>query len=613
MKPIHRFATPRLRRSTVLRKRGLPMSFLHHFSTRLAGSALCLVLFSAGYAEAAGVWAISGGSDANDAWIGRSLVGTSGSVVLTASNSSANAAGFLIGSLAGGVTVNPSSGTANGHGTVSITASINSSSLGNQIGSFALSDTAGGTGVPLYDVGADFVANRMVTASTAAFGRMLINTTTSGTTTINTNDPGNADRTDTSNTRVSYTSRGTTLNLTGGTTGGVLPVSYTAGNSTGAMSGTITITPTSLESGIGGVNVNTSAASVPYSATVLAPRVLAATTTEVDAALGNVLVRAYINVSVNLTSTGDDKNATRLNVSGGNLGSNIWASGAYVNGSSVPMCLSGVLTSYNGTASGSTALGVTSAEKNDPGGYANAHVGFSANVGEGVAAGTTYTGGTTLRANVDACGGAHDSLAGLSSRVTKANNSAFNGMIPDEDVRGTEARILDGWNTAEQGITVSMVWRNPSAADQATSPRPIISDIVDLEGVLPGTEFVLQMNYDPTTVGSAENEMLMYNAGTISSPNWLNAVAGNTTGTPTFFNESWAAAGSPMAVGDYGVDTSTHTAWAVLNHNSEFGVAAEPLAGAPEPSTCALFGVASLVLAGFAWQRQKHSLRRKAA
>jgi threonine dehydrogenase-like Zn-dependent dehydrogenase len=55
-----------------------------------------------------------------------------------------------------------------------------------------------------------------------------------------------------------------------------------------------------------------------------------------------------------------------------------------------------------------------------------------------------------------------------------------------------------------------------------------------------------------------------------------------------------------MTLGDYGVNTANHTVWAVVDHNSDFGVV-------PEPSTLALLGAGAIGLAGYAWRRRKRA------
>jgi len=51
--------------------------------------------------------------------------------------------------------------------------------------------------------------------------------------------------------------------------------------------------------------------------------------------------------------------------------------------------------------------------------------------------------------------------------------------------------------------------------------------------------------------------------------NWINAVSKNFGGTEKFVLGPW---NSSYGLGTYGVDPSTHTAWAVINYNSQFAV-----------------------------------------
>ena len=75
---------------------------------------------------------------------------------------------------------------------------------------------------------------------------------------------------------------------------------------------------------------------------------------------------------------------------------------------------------------------------------------------------------------------------------------------------------------------------------------------------------------------------------TSSSGSWVNAVNGNTGGSSntTPILESLSAVPGcesepERRPGRWGVDTLTHTAWAILNHDAEFAVV-------PEPGTIAL-------------------------
>ena len=56
---------------------------------------------------------------------------------------------------------------------------------------------------------------------------------------------------------------------------------------------------------------------------------------------------------------------------------------------------------------------------------------------------------------------------------------------------------------------------------------------------------------------------------------WLNAVSGNSSGTPKFFARAYDPA-TDFHLGYFGVDTVNHVVWAVIHHNSQFGVSAIP-------------------------------------
>ena len=59
-------------------------------------------------------------------------------------------------------------------------------------------------------------------------------------------------------------------------------------------------------------------------------------------------------------------------------------------------------------------------------------------------------------------------------------------------------------------------------------------------------------------------------------------------------------------LGAYGVDTVNDQVWAVIDHNSTFGVALDgQVVLVPEPSTYALFGLGALLLVIAARRKQK--------
>jgi hypothetical protein len=72
---------------------------------------------------------------------------------------------------------------------------------------------------------------------------------------------------------------------------------------------------------------------------------------------------------------------------------------------------------------------------------------------------------------------------------------------------------------------------------------------------------------------------------------WENAVQGNVGSSqlPVVGCQLGPWPGNDMTVGDWGVNTSNHAVWAVLDHNSQFAVV-------PEPGTLALLVAAAVVV-----------------
>jgi len=95
-----------------------------------------------------------------------------------------------------------------------------------------------------------------------------------------------------------------------------------------------------------------------------------------------------------------------------------------------------------------------------------------------------------------------------------------------------------------------------------------ISDVFSLSGTASDT-IVLQLNI---ATGVTANSVLAYN----SLGTWVNAVLGNSSGTPT--DRGDVAWNSGFGLGSYGRDTSTGNVWAVIDHNSEFAIIPEPAA-----------------------------------
>ncbi|MGC4002307.1 MAG: PEP-CTERM sorting domain-containing protein [Pirellulales bacterium] len=202
-------------------------------------------------------------------------------------------------------------------------------------------------------------------------------------------------------------------------------------------------------------------------------------------------------------------------------------------------------------------------------------------------------------------------VTGTVGTVTGAANSV-----------GSTARLLEGNITT--ATTAAMSWRTRTKAEASiletvvggalgsSTGGFVISDVVSLSG-LDGQKFVLDVSYNDALMGN--NEELSRSLGALylawrdGSGQWVNAVSHNSTlpgdtgALVTNYNGSYAMARSAngnamLALGSWGVDTSNNTAWAVLDHNSDFAVV-------PEPSAIVAGGLAMLGLIGYGLRKRR--------
>jgi hypothetical protein len=142
---------------------------------------------------------------------------------------------------------------------------------------------------------------------------------------------------------------------------------------------------------------------------------------------------------------------------------------------------------------------------------------------------------------------------------------------------GTTAQFLAGTNTSTAKDytnralphAVDIGW--DTATCETASAIMYLWGTADV-GAASGDTVVLSMSFDPSSISPATLASGGFGLASQQdiSGNWTNAVVQNVGGTPAFHLGAWSAS---YGLGDYGVDTTTNTAWAVVNHTGRFAVA----------------------------------------
>ncbi len=90
---------------------------------------------------------------------------------------------------------------------------------------------------------------------------------------------------------------------------------------------------------------------------------------------------------------------------------------------------------------------------------------------------------------------------------------------------------------------------------------------------------VIQMYYgdvDLVAAGITEDDLRLYYYN-VATSTWELAVDGNTTGTPQWMGNLPAPAAIPANLGQYGIDTTAKTIWAVVDHNTDYSGGGGPV------------------------------------
>ena len=189
----------------------------------------------------------------------------------------------------------------------------------------------------------------------------------------------------------------------------------------------------------------------------------------------------------------------------------------------------------------------------------------------------------TLESHTGSARGSNIAPGGSFTEFTLTNNAP--GRL------GTTMSLRDGTASAATNVMAAFVAPPPPAVIQ------LASDAVDLSGT--GTDLVvIQINYDPATAKTLFGGEAGLRLG-CELKGWFNAISGNTGGTSQFFPRAYNAA-TDFHLGNFGLDTARHFVWAVVNHNSKYGVTvvADPAGTVTPPAQPLNISTRMLVLGG---------------
>lgn len=221
----------------------------------------------------------------------------------------------------------------------------------------------------------------------------------------------------------------------------------------------------------------------------------------------------------------------------------------------------------------------------------------------GAGTGAVNLNGGTVHVNVSSGAGAITNAivfnnASSSYVLERASGQSLAVYASSSDLVGgtdTAASILAGTAGAARTLTTSF-----DTIAVASNDSDRMSDVFRLSGTATDL-FVLQLDLSSPLESSAYLAWL-------DGGSWVNAVNGNTGNNASLAQQGYQGSfsafqttyGSTLSsyVGAYGVDTTSGSAWAVLNHNSDFALV-------PEPSTWALLALGFGVLALRARSRRR--------
>ena len=159
--------------------------------------------------------------------------------------------------------------------------------------------------------------------------------------------------------------------------------------------------------------------------------------------------------------------------------------------------------------------------------------------------------------------------------TTAAVLSGVNGSSgKDYNNRALTKTVNTGWTPAENGLTSDILTLWGMTNSLATDFTDLSNPNYHYKYVVPGEQtdtYVLSLTYDPRTLTASQLQGGEFGLATRSRDGrWINAVAKNGGGVIRFVQGPWNAG---YALGSYGIDPATGSAWAVINHGGDFAVA----------------------------------------
>lgn len=157
--------------------------------------------------------------------------------------------------------------------------------------------------------------------------------------------------------------------------------------------------------------------------------------------------------------------------------------------------------------------------------------------------------------------------------------SGINGSTgKDYNLRLLTKSVNTGWAPAAEGFSSDIFTLWGMADSLATKLTPInssspqYSDYTYFDPDTTHTDaYVLSMSYQDKRVNGKHLGNAGFRLGTKDENGiWVNAVSRNSSGTPKFVKGPWKPG---YELGTYGVDTSTNTAWAVIDYQGDFAIA----------------------------------------